>query len=180
MRQVYQALAGYMKKWIILLLLAISSSPFLAAQARNKTGVFASYTIQNDLMTEEYKSFSFGVYRNYRLVKTLYYQPEISYRLINSQGAKRETFIQFSPVQLQFGFHLGLVRPFVNAGAFYSFAATARNEHGDNLILGSFRERSSYGYYYGGGIDILNGIQLFFRYQERWMPEQQVGFSFIF
>ncbi len=169
-----------MKKQTFLLVLICFCLSFPASGVKSKTGIFATYTLQNHQGCSYNNAYSFGLSNNYRLVKTIYFQPEIAYRLHNGEGAQREAYLLFTPVQFQFGFHLGLIRPFISGGTFLDFAVTARDKEGNNIQFESLEERASWGYFYGGGIDIINRLQIFYRHQKRWQEEHQIGLSIIF
>ncbi|MDD2619037.1 MAG: hypothetical protein PHT87_09610, partial [Bacteroidales bacterium] len=85
----------------------------------SKTGLFFSLSLQNDLWQQpqnaqpffeglnDCRSFSFGIFQNLRLIKTLYYQPELSYAVYNGPEEQRLTVISLVPLQVQLGYHLG-------------------------------------------------------------------------
>lgn len=138
----------------------------------SKTGLFFSYNLHSELLHQpqnaqtfltglkDCQSISFGVYQNMRLIKTLYYQPELSYMVYNGPEEHRLTMISLVPLQIQLGYHLGWVRPFVSGACFGNLVITARNQDGSQLQMNSLGERAGWGYFYGGGLDIINAVQL--------------------
>ncbi len=168
----------------------------------NKTGLFFSLNLHNELWKqpqnaqpffdglENCRSFSFGVFENLRLMKGLYYQPELSYMVYNGPGEHRLTMISLVPVQMQLGYHLGWVRPFVSGACFGNLVITARQSDGSLLPMNGFAQRSAWGFYYGGGLDIISAVQLNFKLLH-WMEqfnnlrpgplrEYQLGLAFLF
>ncbi len=141
----------------------------------NKTGLLFSHSLHNEVWQtannaqaffdglEDCQSFNFGVFHNLRLVKTLYYQPELSYSIYNGSGEHRLTMISLVPVQLQLAYHLGWVRPFVSGAGIGHFVLTARNPDGSSLPMKGLSQRSAWGFYYGGGMDIINTVQINFK-----------------
>ncbi len=177
-----------MNKTCISVLILITSLGLLPLQARDnedqqvsdKTGVYALTDIHyNNDKLQLGNSLGIGLYKNFRLVKTLYYQPELAYHIINGTGSERQTEINIVPLQMQFGLHLGLARPFIGAGLRCNFAIDARDEQGQDLDLGSLDKRWSYNWYWGCGIDFINTLQVFFRQDFQSNANQQIGISFI-
>lgn len=147
----------------------------------NKTGIyFMSSTYNDGQQWQRGETYGIGLFHNYRFIKTLYYQPELSYHLTQGEGHSLQTHLHFVPLQLQFGLHLGLIRPFISGGVYYHFSASSRDAEGKAIHLGSLSERSAYGYFYGGGIDFINTLQLFYRQQNNGLSEHQIGLSLIF
>ena len=131
---------------------------------------------------------SFGIWRNFRFFKGFYYQPELAYLLYNGEDERRITALSITPVQIQLGLHLGWVRPFVCGGGSLNIALNARNEAGTAISLGSLPDRSNFGYFYGGGLDILSFCQVNFRLKH-WLAdtpgaegltERSIGVAFFF
>ncbi|MDD3430739.1 MAG: hypothetical protein PHF38_01775 [Bacteroidales bacterium] len=168
----------------------------------SKTGLFFSLSIHNELWKqpqnaqpffnglEDCRSFNFGVFQNLRLMKTLYYQPELSYAVYNGPGEHRLTMISLVPLQIQLGYHLGWVRPFVSGACFGNLIITARQSEGSLLPMNGLAQRSAWGFYYGGGLDIISAVQLNFKLLH-WMEgfdnlrpgplrEYQLGLAFLF
>jgi len=168
----------------------------------SKTGLFFSLSLQNDLWQQpqnaqpffeglhDCRSFSFGIFQNLRLIKTLYYQPELSYAVYNGPEEQRLTVISLVPLQVQLGYHLGWVRPFVSGACFGNLVITARQADGSQLVMNGLAQRSAWGFYYGGGLDIISAVQLNFKLLH-WMEqfdnlrpgplrEYQLGLAFIF
>lgn len=168
---------------IILLcaLLPLSAKEEASKKDKHKSGIYALTSVTQELQQwQRGETFAVGIFHNYRLIPTLYYQPELSYLLSKGEGHSLQTHVHIVPLQLQFGLHLGLIRPFVSAGLYYHFSASARDASGANIHLGNLEQRSSYGYFYGGGIDLINTLQLFYRQQNNGPIEHQVGLSLIF
>lgn len=168
-------------------ILLLSISPLSAKEEASnkkfhKNGIYAltSAYCNEAEQWQRGETFGVGLFHNYRIIKTLYYQPELSYLMTKGEEHSLQTHVHLVPLQLQFGLHLGLIRPFVSGGLYYHFSASARNAAGESVNLGSFQQRSSYGYFYGGGIDLINTLQVFYRQQNNGPIEHQVGLSLIF
>jgi len=141
----------------------------------NKTGLFFSSNLKNETWQqsenaqaffaglEDCRSFTFGVFQNMRLIKGVYYQPELSYAVYNGRNDHRLTMISLVPAQIQLGYHLGWVRPYVSGACFGNLVVTARQEDNSPLIMSGLAQRTAWGFYYGGGVDIISAVQLNFK-----------------
>ncbi len=169
---------------------------------RNKTGLFFSYNLHSELWKptqnaqpfftglEDCRSFSFGVLQNMRLSKGFYYQPELSYVVYNGPGEHRLTMVSLVPAQLQLGYHLGWVRPFISGACFGNLVITASDPGNSLLTIRGLPQCTAWGFFYGGGIDIISMVQLNFKllhWMERFnnlrpgpMKEYQLGLAFLF
>lgn len=175
---------------IIMLLLPCVNSCFLLAQdktpttrSRTKTGLFFQLNQKNDYTPSasqqaymEYmaqtNSVAFGLYRNHRLGKGLYFQPEVSYMVYNGEQEQRTTLISLVPVQMQLGFHLGWVRPFIAAGGFLNYVLSCRDNQGRGVDTSGWEDSASWGYFYGAGLDVLSCVQVHYRIKP-WMADFQ-------
>lgn len=149
---------------------------------RNKTGFFFSYADRqshfNTLSSqpgyygnlEGCQGFSVGLWRNIRLVTGLYWQPEMAYYIYNGEGSCRNTLVSFTPLQIQLGVHMGLVRPFIAGGVSLDYFVGARKSDGSSYTLPGWtdKERCSWDYFISGGIDVLSFLQISLKFRH-WM-----------
>jgi len=117
-----------------------------------------------------------NVFFNWRIARFFYYQPEVTYAIYNYQvdeSVLRSMFVRITPIQFQFGVHLGWARPYIFAGAHLDIAINIRDManqkmEGSEYQFENFGSRLYWGYTYGGGVDFLSFIQL--QYQRNlWM-----------
>ena len=85
-------------------------------------------------------------------------QPELLYTSSGNDGSKLGYFQV--PVNLQWGFDLKVVRPFIQAGPYWGFAVKKPKEweNWDGI------NRTDWGVGVGAGIDILNHLHIAFKY----------------
>ena len=141
----------------------------------NETGLFFSSNLKNEPWQqsqnaqaffaglEDCRSFTFGVFQNMRLIRGIYYQPELSYVVYNGREDHRLTMISLVPAQIQLGYHLGWLRPYDSGACFVSVVVAARQSDNSPLVMNGLAQRSAWGFYYGGGMDIISAVQLNFK-----------------
>ena len=76
--------------------------------------------------------------------------------------------ISMIPLQVQLGLHFNWIRPFVAGGAFLNYSVFARDAKGNTIDMSGWDDHSSWGFFYGGGLDILSMFQINFRIRQ-WM-----------
>lgn len=168
----------------------------------SKTGLYFSYNYHYesahlinsqqaymDYLTDA-KGYTFGLYRNHRLFKGFYMQPELSYTIYNGAGEQRVAMISLVPVQVQLGLHIGWIRPFIAGGGFLNMVVLGRDNQGNDIEMTGWNDRASWGYFYGAGIDFLSMVQFnvrvkqwmlnFEELQPRNFGEVSAGVSFFF